>query len=262
MSAREFLWIVKESSLGAVMPSPVAGSDSIYIRLSDGNGFGMVAEPVIEEIPYGGGFAVTADAVSDHYSCKGRLKTNLYPSQAPLLLSLLSRRIGSDQASPWPTTEPAGDLASVSVYHAVRRPDGSYRRKRFAGVKAAGGRIEVSRRSTTATLTLDLQACRCYGNAMDGSPDPDATEFPAPGEADYPTGPYTFRDTAGHVTVGSGRAQYESLSVAIQNSLEGRWFESSYLTVNQFCGRASTLEVDLYLKATPDDRSAYEAIAA
>jgi hypothetical protein len=262
MPAREFLWIVKESSLGTVMTSPVAGIDSIYLRLIDGNSFSMVADPISEEIPYGGGFAVTAEAVSDHYACKGRLKTKLYPSQAPLLLALLASRINSDQSSPWTTTEPAGDLASISIYHAVQRPDGSYRRNRFAGVKATGGRIEVSRQSTTATLILDLQACRSYGNAMDGSPDPDATEFPAPSELDYPAGPYTFKNTAGHVNVGSSRTQYESLSVAIENSLDGRWFESSYLTVNQFCGRASTLEAALYLKATPDDRTAYEAITA
>jgi hypothetical protein len=261
MSAREFLWIVKESSLGTVMASPVAGTDSIYIRLVDGNSFSMVAEPVIEEIPYGGGFAVTAEAISDHYGCKGQLKTKLYPSQAPLLMGLLMTRVDGS-GHPWTTTEPVGDLASVSIYHAVRRSDGTYRRKRFAGCKAAGGRIEVSRQSTTAMLTLDLQACRSYGNAMDGSSDPDGTEFPAPGEVDYPVGPYTFKQSAGGVTVGSVRTQYESLAIAIRNALDGRWFETSYLTVNQFCGRKSTLDIDLYLKASPDDRSAFEAITA
>jgi hypothetical protein len=262
MSAREYLWIVKESSLGTVMTSPTAGTDSIYVRLVDGNSFSMVAEPVIEDIPYGGGFAVSADAVSDHYGCAGQLKTKLYPSQAPLLLALLATRVSSDQTVPWATTEPPGDLASVSIYHAVRRSDGTYQRKRFAGVKAKGGRIEVSRQSTSATLTLELQAARSYGNAMDGSPDPDASEFPAPAETDYPAGPYTFKNTAGRVTVGSIRTQYDSLAIAIQNALDGRWFETSYLTLNQFCGRSSTLDVDLYLKANPDDRSAFEAITA
>src|SRR3954447_14001739 len=105
MSAPEFLWIVKESALGTVMTSPVAGTDSIYIRLSDGNSFGMVAEPVIEEIPYGGGFAVTAEAVSDHYGCKGQLKTKLYPGQAELLLALLTERVNAGQTAPWTTPE-------------------------------------------------------------------------------------------------------------------------------------------------------------
>jgi hypothetical protein len=262
MSVREFLWIVKESSLGTAMANPSPGADSIYIRLVDGNSFGMTAEPIIEEIPYGGGLAVAAEAVSDHYECKGQLKTKLYPTQAPLLLSLLAARVSSDQTHPWPTDQLSGDLASVSIYHAVQRSDGTYRRKRYAGVKAAGGRIEVSRQGTTATLTLDLQACRSYGNTMDGTSDPTSSEFPAPAESDYPTGPYTFRNTAGRLTVGSVRTQYESLVITIRNALDARWFETSYLTVLQFCGRSSTLDTDLYLKSTPDDRSAYEAITA
>src|SRR4051794_24215485 len=155
MSAREFLWIVKESALGTPMTSPTAGTDSIYVRLIDGNSFGMVAEPVIEEIPYGGGFAVQSEAISDHYGCKGQLKTKLYPAQALMLLPWAVSRINAGQTTPWTTTEPAGDLASCSVYHAVRRSDGTYSRKRFAGCKVAGARIEVSRQSTTATLTLD-----------------------------------------------------------------------------------------------------------
>ena len=265
MSAREFLWIVKESALGTVMTSPVAGTDSIYIRLIDGNSFSMVAEPVIEEIPYGGGYAVTAEAVSDHYGCKGQLKTKLYPSQAPLLMAFLTSRINGGQTSPWTTSEPAGDLASVSIYHAVRRSDGSYRRKRFGGVKAAGGTIEVSRQGTTAMISLDLRACRSYGNAMDGTLDPDATEFPTPNETDYPTSPYTFAQTAGTLKIGSNtpRTQYENMRIKVQNfALDGQWFEAPHLTVNQFCGRASTLDTTLYLKASPDDRSAFEAITS
>ena len=79
MSAREFLYIVQESAVNTPVASPTVGTNAIYIRLIDGNSFGMVAQPVIEEIPYGGGFAVTAEAISDHYECKGQLKTKLYP---------------------------------------------------------------------------------------------------------------------------------------------------------------------------------------
>ena len=262
MSAREYLWIVKESALGTVMSSPTAGTDSIYIRLIDGNAFSMVAEPIIEDIPYGGGFAVQAEAVSDHYSCTGSLKTKLYPSQAPLLLAWGISRINSAQTTPWTTTEPAGDLASCSVYHAVRRSDGTYSLKRFAGCKVKGLRVEVSRQSTTAMLSLDLQASRAYGCAADTTSDPTSGEFAAPTEAQYPTAPFTFAQTAGTVTVGSTRTQYDSLAIAVQNALDGRWFETSYLSINQFNGRASTLDTDLYLKASPDDRSAFEAITA
>lgn len=263
MSAREFCWVVRESSLGTVMAAPVAGTDSIYIRLSDSNSFRMSAAPVFEEIAWGGGLAIVGELVSDHYALKGSLKTKLYPSQATFLLPFLMTRINPGQAAPWTTTEKAGDLASVSIYHAIVRPDGTTRRKRYAGVKAAGGRIDVSRRATAATIELDLQGCRSYGNAMDGSSDPDAVEFPAPAESDYPTGPFTFKQTGGHMTIGGATVtQYDDLSIAIENVLDGRWFEQSFLTVNQFCGRRSTLDADLYYKASPDRRAIHEAIAA
>jgi hypothetical protein len=111
-------------------------------------------------------------------------------------------------------------------------------------------------------LTLDLLACKSAGNAMDSTSDPNGTVFPAPAETAYPTSPYTFKMTAGGLTVGSVRTEYEDLSIAVQNVLDGRWFEQSYLQVNQFCGRASTLDTTLYLKPTPDDMATMEAITA
>lgn len=259
---REYVWLVKESAFGVPKTSPVAGTDSLYIRLVEGNSFSMVASPVIEDIPYGGGLAINADAVSDHYECKGGLKTKLYPAQAKLLVPWLATRINSGQTAPWTTTEPPGDLASCTVYHAVRRSDGTFKRLAYRGVKCAGGTIDVSRGSTTATISLDLVGSQSSGNAFDGTPDPDTVEFPPPADADFPLGPFTFVMTRGHLSVGSTRTQYESLSIKFQNAMDPRWFENSYVTINPFCGRSTTLEAALMLKATPDDRSDFEAITA
>jgi hypothetical protein len=261
MSAREFLYIVQESALNTPVSSPTIGTNAIYIRLIEGNAFGMVASPVIEEIPYGGGIAVTAEAISDHYECKGQLKTKLYPSQAAFLMDWATTRVDGS-GDPWSTTEPVGDLASCSVYHAIRRSDGSYKRTQFSGVKVAGAKVEVSRQTTTAMLTLDLQACKSAGNAMDGTSDPTSSVFPTPNEGDYPTGPYTFKMTAGGLTIASVRTEYEDLTIGITNILDGRWFEQSYLQVNQFCGRASTLDTHIYLKPSPDDQASYEILTA
>lgn len=261
-NAREWLYVVRESALGTPKASPVLGTDSTYIRLIDGNSFSMYAKPIIEEIPYGGGFAVTAEAISDHYECKGQLKTKLYPTQAQLLLDWATSRINSGQTSPWTTTELPGDLASMSVYHAIRQADGTYNRKVFGGCKVAGAKIEVSRQSTTAMLTLDLVACSQTGEATQTG-DPTTTPFPDPTDASYPTSPYTFFMTAGQMSIGgSTRTQYEDLTLNIQNVLDGQWFESNHLTILPFLGRASTLDTTLYLKISPDDRSAFEAITA
>jgi hypothetical protein len=126
----------------------------------------------------------------------------------------------------------------------------------------ASGAIEVSRQSTTAALSLGLVACKCVGNAMEGTTDPTSTVFPAPQETDYPVGPYTFHHTSGNLTIGSARTQYRSLALNFQNKLSGNFFEGQSLGALRFCGRESTLAADLYLKATPDDRSAYEALTA
>ena len=95
---------------------------------------------------------------------------------------------------------------------------------------------------------------------MDGTSDPNSTVFPAPTEAEYPAGPYTFKMTAGGITIASTRTEYEDLNIAITNVLDGRWFEQSYLQVNQFCGRASTLDTNIYLKPTPDDQAPFELL--
>src|SRR6478752_474542 len=129
-NAREYLYAVRESALGTVMTSPVAGTDSCYVRLTDGF-FAMAADPVMEFIPYGGGYAVDAEAVSDHYECKGTIKTKLYPGQANFWMTWCLNRINSGQTTPWVTTELPGDLASLSLYHLVRRSDASYHCERF-----------------------------------------------------------------------------------------------------------------------------------
>jgi hypothetical protein len=258
-TAREFLYIVQESALGTPVGSPVLNTSSLNVRLIDGNSFSMYAKPIQERIPYGGGLAITSEVISDHYEVKGTLKTKLYPVQAPMLLGWALQRINGAQTSPWTTTELVGDLASCTVYHAVRKNDGTYNRKAFGGVKVASARIEVSRDSTTAMLSLDLVACTQTGLGTDTG-DPTTTPFPVPTETQYPLGPYTFHQTAGQLSIGGAtRTQYRDLTIAIANKLDGQWFESSGLSILNMYGRDSTLETTLYYKGTPDDRSPFEA---
>lgn len=263
MAAPEFLWLVKESALGTPKTSPVAGTDSIYIRLADGNSFTMDADPIINEVIYGGGYAVVAESVSDHTEVKGGLTTKLYPSQALFLLGWALTRINSGQTAPWTTTELPGDLASVSCYHAFMRSDGTYKRTQYAGTKVASLKLDASRSDPIWKVSLDLQAVKNVGNAYDVSTDPDATAFPAPAETAYPTGPYMFGHSAGNLSLGgSVRTQYDSLALAVTNAMDPQWYEAHFLQTLKFHGRQSTLDASLRLKVTPDDRSAYEALTA
>lgn len=262
MSAREFLWIVKETALGTVQTDPVAGTDSIYIRLVEGNAFTPVVAPVMDTIMWGGGLATTGEIISDHYNVSGTLKTKLYPAQAPFLLDWAATQVNAGQTLPWPTTEPPGDLASCSIYHGIMYSNGTYRRKRYSGAKVKSWRCEVSRGSTSAMLSLEVTACRAYGSGADSTSDPDATEFPAPADSAYPLGPYTFKMTSGGLKLGTTRSGYESLALAVTNVLDTRHFETSYAQVNRFLGRSATLDAELLFKASPDNRAAYEALTA
>jgi hypothetical protein len=140
--------------------------------------------------------------------------------------------------------------------------NGTYLRKAFGGCKVASARIEVSRQSTTATLSLNLVACTqtAFGTLTG---DPTTTPFPIPTETEMPLSPYTFAMTAGNLSIGGAtRTQYSELALAFENTLDGQWFESAGLSILNFHGRSSTLDATLYLKNTPDDRSAYEAATA
>jgi hypothetical protein len=262
MPAREYLLVVQESAF--LTPAALSvGTNASFIRLSDGS-FNMVAVPTLAEIPYGGGFAVPAEMIADHYACAGQLKTKLYGSQAKFLMGWATTRINGAQTAPWTTTEPPGDLASCSVYHAVQNPDNAtYRLKRFAGTKVNGVSIEVSRDATVAMITLDLLAAQEFGNAMEGTVDPLPAEFPPPAETDYPVGPYTFHQTAGFLSVGGAtRTLYDDLRWEVRNALDGRWFEAQHLAVTRSLGRRTTLNSNLMLKSSPDDRPPYEGVIA
>jgi hypothetical protein len=264
MGAPEFLQLVKESAYGTIMPTPVAGTDSFFIRLTEGNSFSVNAEPQFTDIPYGGGFAVTAESLSDTVTVVGQLKTKLYPSQDQFLLNWALARINAGQTTPWTTTEIPGDLASVSAYHAYTRSDGTLKRTRYAGGKVGQLTLEGSRGNPVWALTLDCVFQKPVGNAYDASTDPDVTEFPAPADTDYPTGPYQFAHTSGGWAVGGGaytsRTQFDSVRVSVQNALDPRPFESRYLQSCQNKGRQITLDAAMRLKATPDDRAAFEAL--
>ena len=194
-TAREFLYIVQESALGTPVTSPTIGTNSIFIRLPDSNAFSMVAEPVQQEIMYGGGLAKTAEIVSDHYQLQGTLKTNLYAAQAQFLLNWSAQEINSGGTSPWTTSELPSDLASCSIYHAIRMNDGSYLRKVYSGAKVSSWQIEVSRQSTYATSVLGITACTQTGyGTLTG--DPTTTPFPDPDRVEHGggTGPVHLRD--------------------------------------------------------------------
>jgi hypothetical protein len=254
---REFLWVVKESALGTPMASPTAGTDSIFIHLVEGNSFDMTAKPLKIKLPYGGGFAVTRQTISDRYELKGNLKTKLYPSQAQMLLDWATTRITSVPA-PWTTSEIIGDLASCSLFHGYTQNNTAFLKKQYGGCKVGSAGIEIGTEATVASLTMGLQAATVTAFGTN-SGDPTTT---LPTEADYPSGPYSFVGTAGLLSIASTRTNYSSLSIKFENKLDPQWYETAGLSTLGCYGRDSTLEAMIRLKPSPDDRIAYELLTA
>lgn len=273
-SAREFLMIVEESSYGTPVATPtvwttattygLANAEAYYIRLDEGNAFTMRGRPVEVTVPYGGGVAIPAYRVSDKIECKGKLKVKLSVSQAPFLLSWAGVQVNSGGTTPWTTTgNLAGDLASCSVYHAIQRSDGTYKRTLYPGVKVAGWSLTASEGSPVGTLDLDLVGQKFEGNTYDSSLDPTSTVFPAPADDNFPSDPFLFIHTNSLLTIaGASRSQISSLAIHVENKLARSFFNSRWVGLLQMKGRTTTVASKLLYAATPDDRTAYEDLTA
>lgn len=257
MASREFLYIVKESALGTTISTPVLGTDALYIRLDGDNAFSMKAAPRYATINYGGGRSTPAQMVADTITVSGGLSTRLYHSQATILLGWASTVINSGQTSPWTTTERAGDLISCSIYHAMMRSDGTYKRIRYAGCKVANWSIEGSTDSTIVSLKLGLVGQKPVGNSFDASSDPNSTEFPAPAETNYPTDVYRYIDFSSGLSINSSRTQFSAISLNCQNSIDVEFYESRFAQALIFTGRQTTIGATLRYKASPDDLTTF-----
>lgn len=268
MASREFALIVQETSYGVPVPvaSRVIGTNAWYLRLSDPNSFTMQSVPVVGQIMYGGGLATPACSYTDQFTCVGQLSGVLYAgSYAKFIADWGLTQINSGRTTPWTTTDTAGvmpptDLASATIYHGIQRSDGTIDRRPYTGVKVTAGSITASSQDRLVKFQLQLQGIRDDVNAAGVVAYPDATEFPPPTEADMPCGPYLFSHSSGLLKVGTARTQYDSIGLAWTSKMAAKWFESQHVQLIKFCGRDTKLSANLYMKATPDDLAALQAL--
>lgn len=259
----EALWIVKESAYGTQEVTPVAGTDSIYIRLAGANRFTMRPNVTRRKIPFGGGYAVPGYAVSDQITVTGNLEVELCYTQAALLLDWAVTRINVAQTAPWTTTEPAGDLASCTVYHAIMRDDGTIKRRRYKGVKVRTGRLVSNAQNGLTMLTLGLGAQKMDANTYDSSSDPDATAFPLPADTAFPTDPVLFYHGASNTKVNSTALAYcQSVELSWTNRTDPRFFQGNFIGFERLRGRESTINYSVLYTASPDWRAAFEAVTS
>jgi hypothetical protein len=260
---REFLQITQESSFGTAATA-VRGTNQIVIRLPGSNQQTMRANPVVQNVPYGGGFSVIKDTVSDKTELKGTITTPLFYTQAAFLLGWACQRINSGQTSPWTTTEPATQFASCTLDHAIMYDDnGTFVRKRYTGVKVDGFKIEISDESQYAMLTLDVIAGDYAGNTYDSSSDPSSMTAPVPSDSDFPTDFVLWIHSNAGFTLGGGtRAEYTSLALSGQNQSDVRYYANRFVQVIRSFGSMYSIDADLTLISSPDDRATYQTLGA
>jgi hypothetical protein len=254
----EALLIVQESAYNTPMTSPVAGTNSIYVRLAGANRFTMRPKPTMRKIKYGGGYDVAGYAVSDQVGTEGDLSLELCYSQAKFVMDWLNTRVSGTGTVPWTTTEPDGDLASCSVYHAVMRSDGTIRRRLYGGVKAKSWGVTINAKDGVAMLKASLRSSGPQS-------DPTATAFPLPADTVFPTDPILFfHGTGANNLGGSALAYLDGLTLDVTNVMDAKYFQSSngHLTFDRLRGRAGKIGLDLLYSASPEWRTLYEAITS
>jgi hypothetical protein len=162
-----------------------------------------------------------------------------------------------------------GNLASLSLYRMVLMDDGeTFNRERLAGcmVQEWGTAFGRDGNAWIGALNVSGMAKRIVPNPDDGSSAPTSTEFPAPADSDYPVSPYVLSHAAtatGSVKIGSERNAYligfrltgRNILTPLRNASR---FPSGFL----YLGRQVTLEADIRLKASPDDREAWREITS
>lgn len=256
----EAVWWVKESAYGTTKTSPVAGTDSIYLRTEGNSTQSLRMEQMVQKIKYGGGYDIAGYAVKEKVRVAGKLQIVLTYTQAALLMKWAVNRINSGQSTPWTTTEPPGDVASATIYHAIMREDGTVKRSKYLGCKVAGGSIRCDADSQKMMLSLDIIGQKKKGNSIDSSSDPDATEFPLPADTAFPTDTILFYHLASGLTINSAALSYpESIGIEWSNMMDPKWFASRFVSINRLRGRSARMTVRPLYTASPDWRTAFEA---
>lgn len=259
MSVREYVILTTEAVAGTYDTSTTPAPTVLAIPLDGSNSFQGVPKPETWTIRGAQSGNKRFLRGSQKMSVDLKLKTHLYVAHAPTMLGWALTEIGSTQTTPWTTTEPIGDLASVTIDHALMRSDGTWEARRYLGCKAAATSISSESEGQIVDLDIDIKGMVVQGNQYDGSVNPTLTQ---PLLSAYPTDIYTFQGTAGAFTLGSVRTQYQNLKIDVKSTLFAPFDESHFVNRIRYRGRDASLSAKLLIKSTPNDRATYETQAA
>jgi hypothetical protein len=273
MTAPQYLMYIEEETYG--VPKLTTGAPTTaafgYIRLLGDNAFTIAPSQDSVKVAYGGGVATNIARIPGRITAEGTLTTVIHYTQAAALLGWALTPINTGRTAPWTTSadtvQGPGDLASMSLYHAVRQSDGTYYKRAYHGAKVRSMRLECSADDPLVRATLNISAGQPVPDAAwGGAAVIGASEFPAPADGDYPdpTKILHYYDSAGHVVIGgTTRTLYGSLMMEVNNIIDTKYYTSRYASVISYRGRNTTaVQIKSLFTPTPTDRNDYETNAA
>jgi hypothetical protein len=240
----QFVRLTKEVVFNTfpVTPDPIVSTD---LYLPQDNAMGVRPTPVFWEIRDAGVGNRLVRRKPGRITVGGPFSTYLFPSQTAFLMDLAATLVG---------TPPCIGLKSFSIDHAIVRDfNCGTDFRRYTG--NLFGTLNLKSDMSDAGWLWSVS-----GNIIGSTPRAiTVTDFPIPALSSYPADdPYLYQHTAGNVTIGSVRSNYQSLELNIANEVVPFADENVYASDVRWFGRTVTFTIKIRLKSAAD-RLTYEA---
>lgn len=242
--AREYVRLTPETSWGVFN----GAGTPVVVQLTDSN------QQTVRKVPQfwgplrsAGGYNRRIKKGSSRYAVSGGL-TNLivYGSQASAWASWLTPV----------ATAGVYSLPSMTLDHAIVLEDAANTTlyARYLGLVVVQADFSVDSQSQLMRLNFSQLIGKSVATIT-------VADFPEPLATDYPSdAPYVL-EHAPSLTVGSSRAEFDSLKVSIQNKVDATFFNASTITRAKYAGRDVDWEATFpYVLAA--DRAAFEGVTA
>mgnify|MGYP000862396488 FL=1 len=273
MAARHFAMVHEEAVWGT--PSLTTGAPTTgrynYVRLDQYQSEILQITRNKVDVPRGDGKAGRGMVVTQPGGeATAQLKFILTWTDIERMLGWAAVLINSGKTAPWAVDsgQTVGDLASCGFYEAIERANGTLKRRLAYGGKVAKWTLACSRQNPLVLMTYDL----VFGGVKEddtlggtNTSDPDATEFPDPGDNGFATNAVIFQhlDGDGGLTIGTERSNISSLEIEVTNPLSIYKGASPWPEIIRHIGaRDVVLRATLLHKHSPDDRASYESQTA
>ena len=256
MSVRQQVRFWKEAASGqgtdyaadpfVVPDTPTKNVDFICPRINDANSFAVRKAPIQKVIRGADGYNKKTQLFSSQFTVSGAFSFPLYPEHCAFWAYALT---------PDATT---GDLPSFVADQAIEQVDGTLQYRRYLGCKLQTATIAGTSDTNMFVISGNILGKMTQTTAVTSTDFEDIVASFYPSITSYP---YRFTDagTPGYVKLNnSNQAEYNSVSISINNILDATFNESSYVSRIRFCGRDITWE-DNFVLASNTYRGWFEA---